>query len=216
MGSGVADDIEIRNPVPEDAAGLWHFVGDSGLEQNTCYTYLLLCSHFGSGSLVAVRSGGIVGCVLGYRPPTHPDTIFVWQIGVRADLRGQGLAGRLLERFVALGFYHECRYLEATIGTGNEASKRLFAEFARKHQADCVSSAGALNYGHNPPHLKAKLLDYIAQRVDATRYQTVRSTLWTNTTNTSCARKPRCEWFASSILRSRARRCMTATAPTRS
>jgi L-2,4-diaminobutyric acid acetyltransferase len=103
---------------------------------------VLLCTHFAAGSLVAVRDGELVGCVLGYRPPTRPDAMFVWQIGVHADARGCGLATELLARFSELPIYRECRFLEATVGTSNQASRALFRGFARERDAPCEEGPG--------------------------------------------------------------------------
>lgn len=129
----MSNEIEIRHPRVEDGAALWRLVKEiDDLEVNTCYAYLLLCSHFSPGSMLAVRDGELIGCVLGYCPPTRPDAMFVWQVGVRSDARGQGLAIELLERFVALPVYRGRQYLEATVGRGNTASTALFTAFARK------------------------------------------------------------------------------------
>ena len=79
----MSDEIEFRQPTVEDAAPLWRLIGElEGLEQNTCYCYLLLCSHFATSSVVATRADEIVGFVLGYRPPTRQNAMFVWQVAV--------------------------------------------------------------------------------------------------------------------------------------
>ena len=139
----MSGDFELRHPTERDAATLWRLLGElDGLERNTCYAYVLLCSHFASGSLVAVREGRILGFVLGYRPPSRPDAMFVWQIGVHGDARGHGLATQLLERFTELPLYRECSFLEATVGTTNAASRALFRGFARKRGVPCAEGPG--------------------------------------------------------------------------
>jgi len=139
----VTTDIEIRHPLETDAAPLWQLIGEmGGLERNTCYAYVLLCTHFAAGSLVAVQDGQLVGCVLGYLPPSQPDAMFVWQIGVRAEARGHGLATKLLDRFSGLPTYEECRFLETTVATTNQASRALFRGFARRCGVPCEEGPG--------------------------------------------------------------------------
>ncbi len=139
----MTDDIAIRHPTVDDGAALWHLIGElDGLERNTCYAYLLLCSHFAGSSLVAERNGALVGCVLGYRPPSQPDAAFVWQIGVHSDARGTGLGTRLLSEFMNLPAHRECQFLEATVGTTNQASRALFRGFARKRGVPCEEGPG--------------------------------------------------------------------------
>ena len=139
----MSDDIGFRNPTAGDAAEIYRLIGEIGtLERNTCYAYVLLCSHFAPGAVVAEHRGRIVGFVLGYRPPTRPDAAFVWQVGVHPDMRGRGLATELLSRFFAMPHYDECRYLEATVGTTNAASRALFSRFAEKRGVACEIGPG--------------------------------------------------------------------------
>jgi L-2,4-diaminobutyric acid acetyltransferase len=117
---------------------------DTGvLEANSCYAYLLVCTHFSETSVVAEgRDGKLLGFVAGYRPPTHPEAVFVWQIGVRSDARGQGLGGRLLNSLVDLPACREVDFLEATVAASNVTSDRLFRGFARARGVACEVSRG--------------------------------------------------------------------------
>ena len=38
----------------------------------------------------------MLGFVKGYRPPTDPSVIFVWQVGVDDAARGKGIAGKMI------------------------------------------------------------------------------------------------------------------------
>jgi L-2,4-diaminobutyric acid acetyltransferase len=142
---GRAGAVTLRNPTREDAAAVWELVGASGaLEPNTCYAYLLLCTHFAETCLVAegAREKGLLGFVAAYRPPSDGDAVFVWQIGVAAEARGRGLASRLLDALVALPACADARFLEATVGESNSASERLFRAFARRHGVACRVTPG--------------------------------------------------------------------------
>jgi L-2,4-diaminobutyric acid acetyltransferase len=120
-----------------DGARMWQFVADhGGLELNTAYAYLVLADDFTDTCVVAEDGEVLAGFVLGYRPPTRPDTLFVWQVGVAPSHRGQGLARRmileLLERNAP-----EVTHLESTVTPSNTASRRLFRSVAEARGTTC-------------------------------------------------------------------------------
>jgi L-2,4-diaminobutyric acid acetyltransferase len=127
-----------------DAAPIHQLIGASGvLEQNSCYAYLLLTEHFADTCLVAVSaSGSVCGCVLAYRPPTRPQAVFVWQVGVDGSARRQGLGRRLLHELIALPGCAGVRFLEATVTRSNVASRRLFQGFAHDLGVSCRVGKG--------------------------------------------------------------------------
>ncbi len=126
-------DITLRNARLEDGAGIWQVVKDSGvLDLNSAYMYLLLAKDFGDTCVVAEHAGRITGFVTGYRPPKRPDSIFLWQVGVDASMRGQGLGKRLLAAFLQSPGAQGATMLETTISPSNEASKALFGAIARE------------------------------------------------------------------------------------
>ena len=121
-----------RNPTARDAAAVWRLVRDAGtLEPNTPYAYLLICSHFSETSILASDEVGIAGFVASYRPPTHPEAVFVWQVGVHPRIRGRGLGNRMLHALLRLPACREVSFLEATMTPSNEASTKLFRSIAR-------------------------------------------------------------------------------------
>jgi L-2,4-diaminobutyric acid acetyltransferase len=121
----------IRAATVGDAAAIWQLVQDSeSLDSNSCYAYLLLCSDFSDTCLVACDGERLMGFVAAYVPPNRQDVLFVWQIGVDAKYRGQGLAQQLLAKLVDDAAPSHTRYLEATITPGNLASQRLFGSLA--------------------------------------------------------------------------------------
>ncbi|HET7568968.1 MAG TPA: diaminobutyrate acetyltransferase [Gammaproteobacteria bacterium] len=135
--------VTIRRAVPADGGRMYELVRASdALETNTAYCYLLMARHFGDTCLIAERGDELLGFVMGYRPPRQPDTAFVWQIGVAAAARGQGIAGRLLDALVGtIG----ARFLEASVGESNAPSRALFTGFARRHDATLESDADFIN-----------------------------------------------------------------------
>lgn len=128
-------DIEIIPPAEGHGAAMWRVARDSRtLDLNTSYAYLLLARDFAATSRVALHNGEVVGFVLGYLRPSAPDRLFIWQIAVDASMRGQHVAGRMLDALLA--DLPGVRTVETTITEDNTASQRLFASFAQRHGAD--------------------------------------------------------------------------------
>ena len=131
----MASDVIIRAPRVEDARAVLEVVREpDGLDVNSPYAYLLMCSHFAGTSVVAERDGEIVGFVFAYCPPSGPEAVFVWQVGVAKKARGLGLGTRLLD---AVATNARVPFLEATVTTTNDASWALFRGFARKRGVPC-------------------------------------------------------------------------------
>lgn len=144
--------MEVEFAVPSLARGdgraMFALMDRTTLDKNSAYAYLLFATHFAHESIVARRTdtGDMVGFVMSYRPPTHADTIFVWQIGVDPSAHGQGLGSRMLDALadrVQASTKHEgagaavC-FMEATVTPGNAASRNLFTSFARRRGAELV------------------------------------------------------------------------------
>jgi len=128
----------IRPPRAEDATAIWSLVQKSGsLDSNSPYAYLLLCTDFSEAGAVAEADGEIVGFLVGYRPPTRPETYFVWQIAVADAYRGRGIAPALLDAVLDRMLPLEVKFLEATVTASNAASWALFRGFARHASAPC-------------------------------------------------------------------------------
>jgi L-2,4-diaminobutyric acid acetyltransferase len=121
-----------------DGAAMWQFVADhGGLELNTAYAYLVLADDFTDTCVVAEAADGtLAGFVLGYRPPTRPDALFVWQVGVAPSHRGQGLARRMILEVLERNA-PEVRFLESTVTPSNTASRRLFRSVAEARGTTC-------------------------------------------------------------------------------
>lgn len=127
---GQRSPIQVERPVPADAAAIWRLAMKTKvLEVNSSYAYLLWARDFATTSALARHEGAIVGFVNGYLRPSAPDTLFVWQIGVAAWCRGQGVARAMLDDLVG----RRTRFLEASVAVGNEASTALFSSLARAH-----------------------------------------------------------------------------------
>ncbi|MDN5865321.1 MAG: diaminobutyrate acetyltransferase [Gammaproteobacteria bacterium] len=135
--------IHLRSPEARDGKTVWELVRAGGtLEANTPYCYLLLCSHFAENCIVAEKRGEIVGFIMAYRPPSDPEAVFVWQVGVAPAGRGQGLATKMLDRLIAQPGNFDARFLIATVDPDNAPSNKLFAAFARGQGATLETETG--------------------------------------------------------------------------
>lgn len=120
-----------------DGAAMWAFVQEhGGLELNTAYAYLVLADDFTDTCVVAEDGDVLAGFVLGYRPPTRPDALFVWQVGVAPTHRGQGLARRMILELLDRNA-PEVSWLESTVTPDNTASRRLFRSIAEARDTAC-------------------------------------------------------------------------------
>lgn len=115
----------------EDGPALWTLARSNGLDENSPYAYLLWSEYFRSTTIVAVDDrDAAVGFVMAFLRPDEPSTAFVWQIGVAADHRRRGIAGRLLDEL-----YEQtgATVVEATVTPSNTASETLFRRFGDRH-----------------------------------------------------------------------------------
>lgn len=134
MDAGAA--IILREPKAEDGPAVSALIAASPpLDGNSAYCNLLQCSDFAGTCVVAERNGRIVGWISAYRPPSHPERLFVWQVAVAAEARGQGLGGRMLDALIVRPASRGACELTTTITEANPASWALFTAFARRHGA---------------------------------------------------------------------------------
>ncbi|PTQ55446.1 MAG: L-2,4-diaminobutyric acid acetyltransferase [Candidatus Carbobacillus altaicus] len=154
----MSSSYRMRHPEMKDGASMHRLMTISGnLEANAPYTYMMMAHYFGRTSYLvekivplSPRSSSSphtdaydaipVGYVLAFHPPQERDALFVWQIGVAPEARGQGLGKRLLMAlFETLAQNDEnqaVRYVLATVDDHNTPSKRLFQSLARAWGAD--------------------------------------------------------------------------------
>ncbi len=123
----------LRKPLASDGAAVHALVAACPpLDPNSLYCNLLQCTHFAETSALAEIGGQAAGFVSGYRPPTQPDSLFIWQVAVSAAARGQGLGKRLMLDILGRAGNRDLRYLRTTITGDNAASWAMFQSLARQ------------------------------------------------------------------------------------
>lgn len=128
--------ITLQIPQATDGSSVNRLVAESPpLDTNSTYCNLLQCSHFADTSVIAKAGDETVGFISGYMIPNKSCTLFIWQVVVSSQARGQGLASRMLHELIKRGQREEVRYLETTITEDNEASWALFRKIAKKLDA---------------------------------------------------------------------------------
>lgn len=134
--------IILRAPTVADGADLWRLAEGTGvLDTNTPYAYLLWARDFAETSVIAEVEGEPAGFITGYRKPSDPSTLFIWQVAVDSRFRGRGLAKKMLFELVGRATAAGASRLETTITIDNEASQALFAALAREHGTEVVRTS---------------------------------------------------------------------------
>ncbi len=137
--TGLSQKVVLRMPREDDGARIWELArGISVLDLNSAYSYLMLCKYFPDTCVVAEHKDQIIGFVTAFRLPKQPDTIFVWQVGVSADQRGNGIGKALLKELIGRQMRKGVDYLEATVSPSNLPSQSLFRALAQDLNTDCV------------------------------------------------------------------------------
>jgi diaminobutyrate-2-oxoglutarate transaminase len=143
---------EIRRPTIDDGAQAWRIARDSGsLDLNSSYAYLLYFRDFAETCRIAVVDGVVAGFLLGNRPPSRRQNLFVWQIAVDEQFRGLGIATLMLDDLAAdATLTPSIAMVETTITDDNIASQRLFRAFAARRGNSPVQVTSLLETSHFP------------------------------------------------------------------
>jgi L-2,4-diaminobutyric acid acetyltransferase len=137
--------INYRQPDIKDGPAIYRLVrACPPLDLNSAYCYLLLATHFADTCVIAedTATGKIAGFVSAYFRPDTPRTLFVWQIAVHPDYRGQGIARGLTTALVEAAYRQTTppEYLELSVNPSNQASRGLFTRLAEKLGATLTES----------------------------------------------------------------------------
>lgn len=149
----------LREPRITDGAAIHRLVrACPPLDLNSLYAYLLLCAHHAGSCVVAEQGGETAGFISAYRLPARTDTVFVWQVAVAAEARGQGLALQMLEYLLARPALAGCHWLETTITPSNAASRRVFETLATRLNAQCAERTFFSREDFQDPHHEPEML----------------------------------------------------------
>ena len=105
------------------------------LDTNSAYCNLLQCSHFSDTCVIAHgdSTNTAIGFISGYILPRRANTLFVWQVAICEQARGQGLASQLIQQQLQQANQANSapiEYIETTITADNQGSWALFTRLA--------------------------------------------------------------------------------------
>lgn len=134
--------IAFRPPTLRDAARIFALAPQRGTPaQDSCYAFILLCSHFSDTGIVAEVNGDVAGYALGYRPPIRRDDAFVWHLGVADGQDRAELIPRLLEELLARRANRDARFLCITASPDDQALRDELQMVARRLGTRCAVEA---------------------------------------------------------------------------
>ena len=130
-------DFSLTQPAVCDSPVLYDLVETcKPLDVNSRYCYMLIPEHFSSTSIVARAKDTVAGFISAYLVPGRGDTLFVWQVTIHPDFRGQGLGGKMIHGILERSVCSSVSYLETTVTPSNASSRRLFYHLAESLHAD--------------------------------------------------------------------------------
>lgn len=133
--------LTLRAPTLTDGMDVYRLIENSPpLDTNSSYCNLLQCSHFSSTSVAADADGDLVGFISGYILPDRPNTLFIWQVAVAEQARGQRLASKMLAHILSREHCKNVSYIETSITVDNQASLNVFKGLAKTLGADIQTS----------------------------------------------------------------------------
>lgn len=141
-GRDSSEMLRLRKPTAADGPAITRLIATcTPLDPNSAYCNLLQCTHFADFCIVAECNGQIVGWVSGYRPPTEPDSFFVWQVAVAKAARGKRLAQRMIKALLDRTPVEDTTHLITTVTDDNIPSWALFNGLARAWGVPLTRSA---------------------------------------------------------------------------
>ena len=107
------------------------------LDLNSSYCYMLASSLWADTSVCAWQDGQLIGFISALMRPDQDNALFIWQVAVHPQARGQKLARRMLAELLKRPATQSAQYLHTTISPDNQASWSTFQGLAK--QLDCSS-----------------------------------------------------------------------------
>lgn len=124
--------ITLNVPTSQDGYAVYRLIERCPpLDTNSSYCNLLQCTHFFGTSVVAKMGEQVVGFISAYLKPDQPDTLFVWQVAVGNEARGNGLAKDMLVHLLERDDCAQVTHIETTVTADNAPSWALFESLTR-------------------------------------------------------------------------------------
>ena len=133
-------EITITKPNKKYAKYIYELVQESKLlDVNSEYLYLLLCEHFSGTCSIAVCKEKVIGFVSAYILPEQKNTLFIWQMAVDDEFRGNDLARKLILNIIKREENINIEYINTTISPNNVASQNVFKKLKKSLYTEITS-----------------------------------------------------------------------------
>lgn len=124
-------DFRFRKPTADDGKAIHELIARCRpLDENSVYCNLLQCSHFADTCVIAEQGGDIRGFVSGYLVPDQQERLFIWQVAVAPEARGNALGRRMILEILNRDELDAVQELHTSITPDNKPSQGVFASIA--------------------------------------------------------------------------------------
>lgn len=129
--------FDFRKPTADDGTAIHELIARCRpLDENSIYCNLLQCSHFSDTCVIAEEDGEIRGFVSGYIVPDAPERLFIWQVAVAPEARGNSLGRRMILEILNRPEQSDVTELHTSITPDNKPSQGVFSSVADFLDAD--------------------------------------------------------------------------------
>lgn len=142
-------EINIKKPTKKHFNNVFNLVKNSKvLDVNSEYLYLIQTLHFTDTCSVALDEDKVIGFVSGYTIPNQKDKLFIWQVAVDSNYRGQNIALKLIDFIIKNN--KSIKYINTTVSPSNNSSIRVFEKLANSYtcpinKIDCFEANEFIN-----------------------------------------------------------------------
>ena len=130
--------IQIKNPDSDYGYQISELIKNSPpLDLNSTYLYFIQSHYFNKTCAIAVNEiDRVIGFVSGFQDPRKKDTLFIWQVAISKDARGNRLASKLIH-FILQEHPH-MQFIETTITKDNTSSISLFNKISQELNTNII------------------------------------------------------------------------------
>jgi len=130
--------IQIKSPSSAYGFQIAELIKNSPpLDLNSTYLYFIQSHYFNKTCAIAVNEvDKVIGFMSGFQDPRKKDTLFIWQVAISKDARGNGLASKLIH-FILQEHPH-MQFIETTITMDNTSSISLFNKISQELNTNII------------------------------------------------------------------------------
>ncbi len=136
----------IRNCTVDDVSRVRLFVDQcKPLDLHTTVTYWTLFNYFSNLCFLMLEEEKVIGFVSGVKSSLDKEVVYLWQVGVAKNYRGNNYASLLLDHFFKASKNLDCSKIQVSIAPENEPSYNAFFKYSKEHSYN-ISQVGELKY----------------------------------------------------------------------